>query len=152
MALKRVWKPLDVDGLRLYKVEGSFYGIDHMRTELVTYVIAATSPTIAREIAQACYAGCRPQPSFVAKPLHVSQPVDWWESMVLVRRPMKEDVEHLTEHWSRHIKAMQDFPELNHRLFEPEIVSDWDRKNNWMSPQSEKRIKREIETEMNRTV
>lgn len=151
MALKRVWKPLDVDGLRLYKVLASFYGADQMRTEVVTYIIAATSPAAAREIAEKCYRDCRPQPSFRAEPLNVNQPVDWWESIVLVRRPDMEDVRHLTEHWSRHLKAEQEFPELNHRLFEPEMVTDWNRQNNWMSPQSEKRIKREIETEMKRT-
>lgn len=25
------------------------------------------------------------------------------------------------EHWTRHLKAVRDFPELNHKLFEPEF-------------------------------
>lgn len=69
--MKRVWKPLDVGGLRLYRV--AVYAVGGREGKDV--IVAAKRPRHAEELMSRIY-----PPGFTisAYPLSVYQPVGWW--------------------------------------------------------------------------
>jgi hypothetical protein len=76
--MNRVWKPLDVGGLRLYEVRVIF--INHPQWNQ-SHIVAACSPTNAALIYERCVAGAiwEEEPHFSGHALNISMPADWWE-------------------------------------------------------------------------
>jgi hypothetical protein len=83
MASKRVWKPLSVGGLRLYKVEQNFPG---RRDWNRTFIVAATSPSHARALIEKVYEDATFQeglsPLYYGRAINIYMPADWWENGV----------------------------------------------------------------------
>jgi hypothetical protein len=77
--MKRVWKPLDVGGLRLYEVRVMF--INHPQWN-ERHIVAGYSPTNAAERYKECVKGAiwEEEPHFSGHPLNILMPADWWES------------------------------------------------------------------------
>jgi hypothetical protein len=75
--MKRVWKPLDVGGLRLYGVDLRFTG--HPEWDMAK-VAAAQSPRHALELVMKAYIGQHwiVEPTYYAHALDVLQPESWW--------------------------------------------------------------------------
>ena len=76
--MKRVWKPLDINGLRLYRVDIRFH--NHSSWNMVN-IVAAKSPSQARKLIEDIYQDSEwiEQPIITSKPLNVLQPASWWE-------------------------------------------------------------------------
>jgi len=71
--MKRVWKPLDVGGLRLYRVVVHRVNIDWSK-ELI---VAAKRPMHAAELVEKC--GYNPREYIImAYPLNILMPETWW--------------------------------------------------------------------------
>lgn len=79
--IKYAWKPLDVGGLRLYKVTMKFHSHPEWNE---TSIVAAESPTHAREIIKKLYAGSKwgEAPYFDGTALNIYMPAEWWENGV----------------------------------------------------------------------
>jgi hypothetical protein len=84
--MNRVWRPLDVNGLRLYRVELWFPG--HREWDLQK-IVAARSPTDAAEIVARFYSGMewRVEPTIKGFSLEVCQPEEWCEIEHLAAKP-----------------------------------------------------------------
>lgn len=78
LPLKRVWKPLDVGGLRLYEVLATYPSA----RQPTRYVVAASAPRDAVRYVDRCFAGVEPQPATAGFALNVLQPAEWWENGV----------------------------------------------------------------------
>lgn len=79
--MKRVWKPLDVGGLRLYEVLRVFSSSKIKRTD--HYVVAATCPAHAAQLIEQVYKDTEYLPEFgqpfiAARRLACYIPESWW--------------------------------------------------------------------------
>lgn len=76
--MKRVWKPIDINGLRLYRVKQMFPG--HPDWDKIL-IVAAKSPTNARQLVEAAYAATEwiVEPVYASGALNVYQPASWTE-------------------------------------------------------------------------
>lgn len=74
--MKTLWKPLDVMGLRLYKVRSFFPTLNERRSS----VVAAGSPSEAAKIVRDQYAEMPPEarPECRGEAMSVCQPAEWW--------------------------------------------------------------------------
>ena len=79
MRMHRVWKPLDVGGLRLYRVTQSIPNHPDWKRE---FVVAAKTPTHARELIEAAHkdAMYHEEPYYDGHALNIYMPADWWEN------------------------------------------------------------------------
>lgn len=77
---KRVWKPVDIGGLRLYEVTQTFPNRPNWKRD---FVVAAHSPSEAARIVEASYEGAMfkdgIQPNYRGYALNVCQPAEWAE-------------------------------------------------------------------------
>src|SRR3990167_3459242 len=75
---KRVWKPLDVGGHRLYEVKMMF---PECPQNNVSFVVVADSPTQARKmIEEIDRDGIHSsEPFYLGMPLNILMPADWWK-------------------------------------------------------------------------
>ncbi len=74
----RVWKPIDVGGLRLYAVTVSFPQGSHYTRQSRSYTVAAKSPRDAADRVRMCYEGCEANAYFHGAALDILQPESWW--------------------------------------------------------------------------
>ncbi len=76
--MKRVWKPLYVNGLRLYQVNVRFQG---HRDWNYSHVVAARSPSHAAELLKKMDEGSvfEVQPTYKGTAFAVLQPAEWTE-------------------------------------------------------------------------
>ena len=74
--MKRVWKPLDYMGLRLYEVRIGWENMGH----IMRRIVAAKSPSHAARIIRAVFVGSDSEhvPNITANPLSVNQPEEWF--------------------------------------------------------------------------
>lgn len=74
---KRVWKPLDINGLRLYQVR--YFFLAHPAWDEVA-IVAATSPTHARRLIEEMHAETEwiEKPMLRASALNVYMPESWF--------------------------------------------------------------------------
>ena len=73
----RAWKPIDVGGLRLYRVAADYPGHPKWNRD---YIVAALSPRDAVHRVRLCYpeGPGTPQMDLMGFALNVLQPADWW--------------------------------------------------------------------------
>lgn len=79
--MKRVLKPLDINGLRLYRVRVSFEGHPEHGYAII---VASTSPSSARKIVERMDKGISwgdTPPTYTGLPLNVLQPDSWQEDL-----------------------------------------------------------------------
>jgi hypothetical protein len=81
--LKRVWKPLDAGGLRLYEVLRVMLWKDG-HTDTVKTLVMAKSPKQASALMEEIYKGAEWHPnmasvSFVGRAIYVLIPEAWWQ-------------------------------------------------------------------------
>lgn len=76
--MKRDWKPLDVGGMRLYRVQVSFPGKPQWNS---SHVVAADSPSQAAKLYEQCLKGAawEVEPIITGHALNILMPADWWE-------------------------------------------------------------------------
>lgn len=76
--MKRVWKPLDVNGMRLYRVKQGFVNHPEWDRE---FIVAGNSPTHAAELIKQVYkdAEFMAEPYYQGYALNVYQPAEWRE-------------------------------------------------------------------------
>lgn len=76
--MERVWKPLNVNGMRLYRVKLNFPNFPECN---VCHIVAAKSPDgAARLIEQITKAGdWIEEPIITGHHLNIYQPASWWE-------------------------------------------------------------------------
>jgi hypothetical protein len=74
--MKRTWKPLDVNGLRLYRVEMWFANHPQWNKQLI---VAAKSPRHAAALVEQSYVGTEwmEEPVIKGHALNVFQPLSW---------------------------------------------------------------------------
>lgn len=75
--MKRVWKPLDVGGLRLYMVRICFNQHPEWDKDMI---VAAKKPSHARDIVEEIYKDTPfiEQPYFIGFAFNVLMPESWW--------------------------------------------------------------------------
>lgn len=74
----RVWKPIDIGGLRLYRVTVSFRIGTHYVRQNRAYTVAAKTPTDAVKRLRQCFDECDGDAHFHGEALAVLQPASWW--------------------------------------------------------------------------
>lgn len=77
---RRVWKPIDLGGLRLYRVTVSFRIGSHYTRQNRAYTVAAKTPTDAARRVRECYEGREGDAHFHGEALNVLQPASWWDA------------------------------------------------------------------------
>lgn len=81
----RIWKPLDREGLRLYKVIQRFYWTGNsFAYQDEVHLVMAISPSSAARLVAKCYKGASWHPDIVnvdyfGTPAKVLIPKSWWE-------------------------------------------------------------------------
>lgn len=91
--MKRVWKPVGLLGLRLYKVT-VMWPVTPQTRRVEESIVAANSPSEAAKIVAEQYANLpdHERPSCSGGPLNVCQPAEWWDG------PKVESLPHLCKH------------------------------------------------------
>jgi hypothetical protein len=76
--VKRVWKPLDVGGLRLYQVIIMFHNNPKLNQKLI---VAAKKPSHAEQLIRDMHKETMwiEEPVIFGKALNVYMPESWWE-------------------------------------------------------------------------
>ena len=79
--MKRVWKPIGVGGMRLYRVKVVWTPSGTKDGHKEDYIVAANAPRHAAQLIEEMYKEAAYPPTIVTgEALNVYQPADWWES------------------------------------------------------------------------